>query len=165
MSQKDLTNDTLDKVIELNEPWQDQKRLLIYCTKEIDCKIAAAITYRMIEKYYGLVMINFVSNGFEGDLPNDLWEYHYIVMIGVSPSETGMRTIRSMIHDKNIAWLDNKERNIPMWNEYSMIPGYRSTEYSLTELAWRFYHDMSEAPDTLKLLMFDRSVIEMSEMI
>lgn len=167
MSQKDSMNDTLDKVIEMNEPipYQECKMGIIYCTQELECRIAAAIAFRMIEKYYNPMIINIVNNGFEGQSPKDLWRYCSVVLIGVSPSPREMDTIRSMVHDKNIVWLDNKTRNIPMWTDYRMIPGDRTPKYSIVELAWRFYHDMKEPPESLKLLTGEHSIIEMSKML
>lgn len=150
MNQKGLTNDS---------------NAIIYCGKNIDAKIASAISYRIIENYYGVIIINFVDNGFEKEIPSDLWNYRHLVMIGVSPNEIGMRTIRSMIHDNNIVWIDNQIRNIPMWTEYYMLPGDLNPEKTLTELAWKYYHDDEQTPEVIKLMTDDIPVIEMAKML
>ena len=151
MSQKDSMND---------------KMATIYCSKEIDSKIAASISYQILEKYYGSIFVNYVNNGFsEQYLPSDLWTYSSVAMIGISPNEMGMRTIRSMVHDRNILWIDNQLRNIPMWTEYYMIPGERNTEYSLTEMCWSYFHEEHKPPKILRLLCGKHSVIEMSKML
>ena len=144
---------------------KDSKKAIIYLTREIDCRIAGAIAYQMIEKYYGMIFVNYVNNGFCNESPNDLWEYQYLLMIGVSPNDIGMRTIRSMVHDNNIVWIDNREQNIPMWTEYSMLPGDRNPQYTLTELSWRYYHDMEIQPATIKLLSKKWTVLEMAKML
>jgi hypothetical protein len=149
MSQKDLTKD---------------KKCIFYINKVLDSRIATAITYKILEYYYGDIMIMYYDNGFEG-FPPDLWDYSYLVMIGVSPSDIGMRTIRSMVHDKNILWIDNQERNIPMWTEYDMLPGERNPNYTLTEMCWSYFHKDQECPDLIKLLSNKWTVTEMVKML
>ena len=168
MSQKDLTKvDTLDMVIELNEPkYIEDKMALIYCSRHIDAKIASAVAYRVIENYYGIIIINFVDNGFEESvLPKDLWKYQHLIIIGVSPNVTGMRTIRSVLHDNDIIWFDNQMRNIPMWTEYYMVPGNLNPERKLTEMVWEYYHSDEPKPDFIKFMTEEYSVIDMAKML
>lgn len=150
MSQKELTKGS---------------KAILYVSKQLECRIAAAVVYKVIENYYNLIFIDYVENGFYSEYPRDLWEYSYLAMIGVSPDDTGMRTIRSQIHDKNILWIDNQERNIPMWTEYDMLPGERNPNFTLTEMCWSYFHGDEPCPDLIKLVTNKWSVIEMAKMI
>ena len=150
MSQRELTKDS---------------RCILYVSKELECRIAASIVYRMIENYYNIILINYVGNGFCNEFPKDLWEYSYLAMIGVSPNDLGMRTIRSQVHDKDILWIDNQERNIPMWTDYDMLPGERNPNFTLTEMCWAYFHKEEECPDLIKLVTNKWSVIEMAKML
>ena len=149
------------KKMNQNDLMKDKKKFVVISGKTYDARVASAVTLNALQKYHFLDMIVMQNNGFES-VPQDLWNYQYVAIIGVSPNDVGIRTIRSLVHDNNIVWIDNKRENIPLWSDYGMVPGDRVVGHSNTHLAWRFFHDMHTPPEMLRLFMDNYSVLDIS---